>query len=353
MLVTRKLSALLGFALLLSWPLLSQEPAEREFASGYAGSLPADPTFRARTYFNTPSVRRLIFEMENGPTTRVRVDEALRDTGFYLDQLLRLKILRQHKDQFFIAFNYFTRDDMVAIYRVAEERVPSLVDAYLERQDEFEAIFDTYPVKSVLRDRIALVLIAGISLNWDGLNLTLEQGFRKPNLVEGEHWRYSFWAAEQVPGRSTRGFIWGSSTFPLNEFNFPNEPVDFAFSSFGDPHSEPRMNLPDLLGISREAMAPGVREASERIGLLSEQFLGREYEGVLGFELGRDIGSLLFGLRGGAKPAGELVTYVREPEKLPALLALLAENPICRPRRKWLLFLIGPGARLCRQENGG
>jgi hypothetical protein len=40
---------------------------QREFSSGYAGILPTDAKNLARTYFNEPAVRRLIFDMENGP----------------------------------------------------------------------------------------------------------------------------------------------------------------------------------------------------------------------------------------------------------------------------------------------
>lgn len=286
-------------------------PQGRTFQSGYTGSVPGDTTLRTQTYFDHPVVRALIYELEVGPLPLVRVEAALDGTGISTEDLRRVKLLREEDGRFFIGFNYFTADDMRAIHAVTEVRVPSLVQAYAARRDDFRRIFDRYPVSTVSRDRLAFVLVGGFGLNWEGLAITARHGWRKPvsvvgRLPSGEEWRYSFWASEEVPEHSVRGFYWGSTTFPGGPFNYDVDPVDFAFSSFGDPYSDPRMSFPDLLYLPGEAMAEPVRAIARRIGLADGTELGLALQNALGLELGRSVGSMLFALRRGPSSADAL-----------------------------------------------
>lgn len=198
---------------------------QREFSSGYAGILPTDAKNLARTYFNEPVVRRLIFDMESGPLPRDRAVEALKGKHFTVDDLLRVKLVSERDGRLFIGFNYFNADDIKANDRIAALYIPSLVRAYLDHQQAFERIFKTYSASTVSSKKLAFVLIAGFSLNWDGLRTTQELGYREPLLVQGEGWRYSFWAEEDVPDNSTKEFYWGSSTFPAGKYNFSDKPA--------------------------------------------------------------------------------------------------------------------------------
>jgi hypothetical protein len=299
---------------------------EREFYSGYAGSLPTDPEQRAGTYFDNPRVRALIFTLEEGPVSRKRVTRELKGTGFSLEDLVRVKLIRQEGKRYYIGFNYFTARDMVAVIATAKKQVPSLVQAYLDRAAEFNRLFDLYPVDSVAKDRLAFVLIAGFSFNWDGLKITRDEGYRRPVLVEGDGFRYSFWASEDVPNHDTHGFYWGSSTLPAGPFNYSQDPVDWAFSSFGDPYSDPRMDFPDLLLRPADKMASKVRTVSERIGLIHDTSFGGNFDQVLGLESGRDFAALLFALRGSPRERGDLAQVLREPAKVEAYLDLLVET---------------------------
>ncbi len=254
---------------------------QREFSSGYAGTLPTDAKNLARTYFKEPAVRQLIFDMENGPLSMERARERLKEAHVNVEDLLRVKLVSERDDRLFIGFNYFNAADMKAIDRVGALHVPSLVRAYLKHQRAFDRIFRTYSASTVPSKKLAFVLIAGFSLNWDGLRTTQELGYRKPLLVQGEGWRYSFWAAENVPDRSIKEFYWGSSTFPAGKYNFPEKPADYAFSSFGDPFS--------------------------------------------GFERARDLAALLFALRASPEREARLAESIREPAKISAYLSLLKQ----------------------------
>lgn len=317
---------------------------KREFLAGYAGSLPTDPSLKARTYFDTPAVRNLIYALERGPAKHDDVIAALKGTGITPRQLLRVHILRKEGDSYFIGFGYFNRKDMRRIHAVTEAHVPSLVAAYASKRSQFARLWKDYPVDSVPDNAVGYALIAGFSLNWDALELTKELGYRKPQMVKGKNWQYSFWASEIVPGQSTLGYYWGSSTFPGGPFNYETNPVDYSFSSFGDPESSPRMDFPDLFFTPAAAMAPDVRKIVAEIGLVHETSLGLDIEDVLGLEAGRAVGTLLFRLR--SKPMNETQLRAVLPdmaaERLAAILALLVETQYVEKSAKGMYRLIAP-----------
>lgn len=336
----KKLIAAAAFSFLTATTFISATSANgkedtREFASGQAGVLPGDPKLMAGTYFDNPKIRRLIYALEQRPATRHEVETAIASTGYTIDDLLRVRILREENGRFYIGFNYFTADDMRAIYAMSDKYVPSLVAAYQARKGDFERLFKNYPAKTVPHDVLAFALVAGFSLNWDGLKLTREKGWREPQLVrgksaDGKDWQYSFWAAEDVPGHSIHGYYWGSSTFPAGQYNLPGDPLDYFFSSFGDPYSDPRMNLPDLLFIPGEAMAEPVRAIATRIGLADRSLFGGEFQlkNALGLEIARPVGAILFALRKHPMTAPELGETLAETDRggLDDLLALLMET---------------------------
>jgi hypothetical protein len=305
--------------------LTAAAPPERSFASGYAGTLPSEPKLLARTYFDDPKVRALIYESESGPIPEARVVAALQGTSFTIDDLLRVKLLRQEGDRCFLAFNYFNAQDQALIARAAEELVPSLVQAYLAKKRDLHALLRRYPVGTVPKEELAFALLAGFSLNWDGLKITREKGYRNPVLVEGPGFKYSFWASEEIPNHDTHGFYWGSSTFPGGGYDF-KEPSDFSFSSFGDPYSDPRMNFPDLFLMSTTDMEPGVREAATKLGLVEDDSFGGHFSGVIGLERGRDLAMLLFALRRSPMTASQLASQTRNPSSIDGYLLLLQET---------------------------
>jgi hypothetical protein len=340
--VPERFAALLSLLLLIAAQPAPAVAQEREFYTGYKGSLPLDPRLLARTYFDEPRVRELIYQVETGPVSREQAQAALKGSGSTLGDLLRVGLLREDHGRYVLAFNYFTAADMKAVIAAARKHVPSLVAAYLEHRSELDRILDDYPVKSVAEDRLAFVLIAGFSLNWDGLAVTQDAAFRRDLLVEGDGFGYSFWASEAVPGHDTHGFYWGSSTLPTGRFNYESDPVDWSYSSFGDPYSDPRMNFPDLLLTSADEMEPAVREAARRIGLIHDTSLGGDFPDVLGFESGRDFATLLFRLREGPKGVEDLAEGFGDSTKLGAYLDLLHEIQYAERDEEGVYHLLVP-----------
>ena len=331
------IKALLIVVLLCRGVALAQ-PGTRSFYSGYAGILPSDPKLKARTYFDDPRVRELIYEMERGPVARSRVAASLDGSSFTIDDLIRVKLLRQENDRYFIGFSYFNAQDQAAIIAAAQDFVPSLIHAYVAKSRKLNRLLDQYPVKTVGKDRLAFVLLAGFSLNWDGLKITREQGYRNPILVQGSGFRYSFWASEEVSNRNTHGFYWGSSTFPGEGYDF-KPPTDYSFSSFGDPYSDPRMNFPDLMLMPAADMKPGIRAAATKLGLVDDDIFGDHFTNVIGPDSTQDLARLLFALR--TAPAGELklASLIRAPAKIDAYLSLLVEAEYVFRDRKGIYHL--------------
>lgn len=318
--------------------------AHRSFFEGAAGVIPSDPKEQTRTYFNMPEVRALVERAESGPLTEQEVTAALAGTHAVPADLLRTKVFRRTPAGYVIGFNYFTLADMQKIHSTAQEYVPLLVAAYLAHEREFDRILSRYPVKSVPRKRLATVILAGFALNWDGLDMTERLGYRRPQLVTGPGWKYSFFASEDDPSYSEHGFIWGSSSlFGLHD-NLPTNPVDFEFSSFGDPYSDPRMNLPDVFAMPLSDMAPDVASAVSEIGVRDESYDGAAFKKVLGPSRARSIGPMLFALRKRPLSLAQLSAYVR-PDDRPhaqAFVKLLVAMEYIRRRADGRYELITP-----------
>lgn len=285
--------------------------AEREFNSGYVGTLPPAKEDRAKTYFNQPDARALFAALESGPVADARAQQIL--TGTKLSDLIRLHLVRDVGGAVHLDFPYFTAGDMAAIHAVAAKYVPKLVDAYRAHAKEFDNIFARYPVVTVNKRRLAFVVLAGFSLNWDGLDLLAAKGYRKPLLVRGPGWQYGFWASEDVPSYSYSGYYWGSSTFPAGATNL-TPPLDFSFSSYGDPDSDPRMNFPDLLALPPDQMTPPVRAAAERLGLHDDNELDMGLKNVIGLDRGRGIGAILFAIRNRAMTKANICAAAKVTE---------------------------------------
>lgn len=314
--------------------------AEAEFFAGYAGSPPAAKMDRARTCFDEPKVREVLRQMEGGPIGQAQLDRALDGAPCSRADVTRLRLIREVNGGWGIAFAYFNADDMRAIDRAATRLVPSLVEAYLQERKAYERIFAAYPVHSVSFEKLAFVMIAGFSLNWDGLTVLKDLGYRRPILVSGDGWRYSFWASQEVPDHSVREFYWGSSTFPEPKRLLEGAAADFAFSSFGDPYSEPRMNFPDLLLTPAGKMAPEVRAAAVKLGLTQDKNYG--LSDVLGLGRARDFAALLFALRHGPATREELGVKPRDPGKIDAYLELLLRTQYVERARDGRYQLLVP-----------
>jgi hypothetical protein len=322
----------------------SATPAKRAFFEGAAGTIPPNPKDRARTYFDLPQVRDLVERLEGGPAGERAVAARLAGSGATIADLVRTRIVRATPAGYVIGFNYFTLDDMRKIHATAEQYVPSLVQSYLKHAADFDRILSRYPIRSVPRKRLATVVLAGFALNWDGLDTTMRWGYRRPQLVTGPGWKYSFFASEADPSFSEHGFIWGSSSlFGLHD-NLTQRPVDFEFSSFGDPYSDPRMNLPDVFFMSPGDLTADVAAAVRAIGTRNETYQGTELTAVLGPSRAHSLGPMLFGLRRHPLSARALAALVEPQDRAHAgsVIALLTAMEYIRRRPDGRYELITP-----------
>ncbi len=292
----RHVLAQLALALVTAF---SARAADREFYTGYTGTVPPAKEDQAKTWFDRPEVRRLLAALENGPVSEVSAAQLFMGTETTLADLERMRLVRSDKGMLRLGFAYFTAADMDMIHAVAEKYVPILVATFTAQEPALDAILARYPVASVPKKRLAFVVLAGFGLNWDALGVLAARKYRQPLLVQGSGWQYSFWASENLPDYSYKGYYWGSSTFPAGSQNL-DPPLDVSFSSFGDPESDPRMNFPDLFALSPEQMTAPVKGAAEKLGLHDENLLGMDLKNVVGPSRGRGIGAILMVLRSGA-----------------------------------------------------
>ncbi|HTW34991.1 MAG TPA: hypothetical protein VMD53_10270 [Rhizomicrobium sp.] len=276
------------------------QAAPREFFSGYIGTVPPNKEDQAKTYFDRPEVRRLLAALENGGILETAAANMLAGSETQLADLERLHLVRDDKGMVRLGFPYFTANDIALIHAVADKYVPTLIAAYKTREADLDTILARYPVASVDRKRLAFVVLAGFSLNWDALDFLAERKYRQPILIQGPGWQYGFWASEDVPGYSYKGCYWGSSSFPADNYNL-SPPLDFTFSSLGDPDSDPRMSFPDLLAMPEQDMSPPIRAAAEKLGLHDDNSMGLGLKNVVGLDRARSFGAILFAMRAGVQ----------------------------------------------------
>lgn len=198
------------------------------------------------------SIQKLMLDATKGPVSERRIRKALEGTPVTIETLLNLGMLKRDGRRYRLAYLVLTRSDQEAIYAVARRYGESLADAIISHADEFNALFTQYD-RQDLRDALAFVTISGFSLNWNGLGLASELGYR----VTPRKWpngdRYLFFSRENGVSFDDKGHYLGSNSAPTS----PG-----VFSTFGDGPSQPRIDgLPDVL----------IEPAEEGLDLLSNR----------------------------------------------------------------------------------
>src|SRR5581483_3076954 len=133
---------ILGVLLLLL--VAPARAAERQFYSGYIGTVPAGAEDQAKTYFDRPEVRHLLTALENGPVSETTAASILSARPTSLSDLKRLGLVRTGDGGLRIGFPYFTPNDMALVHAVAQRYVPSLVAAYKAKSPELDASLARY-----------------------------------------------------------------------------------------------------------------------------------------------------------------------------------------------------------------
>jgi len=232
-----------GVFLLASSTILSGEetggsaPEEPLLSTGVTGSIRASGLDDPQYVLSFVSIQRLMLDATSHPLTSEEVAAAVRGTPVTLDRLLQLELLRRDDDKFRLNYLLLTSADQQAIYAASAGYGQSLADAFRAHKPEFDQILTRYPDAS-LRAQLLFGLIAGAGLNWGGLHLATELGYR---VQPGHHANgdvYLIHSTERGAQLNLVGFYLDSQTAPGPKV---------SFSTFGDGNSMPRLQgLPDV-----------------------------------------------------------------------------------------------------------
>lgn len=253
------------------------------------------------------AVQKALLEVARAPKGAELLREMLEDAGVDLQDLERLKLVRRQGGEYVISFPLFTREDVRKVRAAAENAAGSLVDVLLAHRAPIDDALQNYEAKKVDRKALAFIVIGCFSLDWDGLDLTAERGYRSLPEVTADS-AFMPWAEEKSE-LSLRGIYWGSHNACEG---------DLCFTTFGDHFSLPRYALPDLLWhgqfpphLAREVPDES-KPALERVKHMPASHLLRH------------AGDIMFALRDGPKTLEELAHFVGvATEAARALLTLL------------------------------
>jgi hypothetical protein len=184
------------------------------------------------------AVQRLMLDATQHPLTKAEVERSVAGTPVSLNQLLQLELLRQEGEVYQLNYLLLTVGDQQTMYRICARYGQSLADAFRAHQAEFDSVSKKYP-NAALRPQLMFDLIAGVSLDWRGLDLTTELGYRVQPPRHAKGGEYLIHSSEAGSDLDFTGLYLDSETAPGSKM---------SFSTFGDGASTPRLEgLPDVL----------------------------------------------------------------------------------------------------------
>ena len=152
--------------------------------------------------------------------------------------MVAVGLLREQDGEYWIDFNLLRVDDQQRIIEVSTEAGRDLARALLRRADELRGVAGNHLQPGNLTAEFLYFALGCFSLDWDGLSLTAERGWRlgAQRVIDGL--AFTPWAKERGAEVSLQGLYWGSHSSSAG---------DVTLTTFGDHHSLPRFGLPDLL----------------------------------------------------------------------------------------------------------
>lgn len=215
----------------------------------------ASPSY-FRTMRSMP-VQRFLLALARQPLEVSKAQGMLEGHPNALKDLRTLNLIRLEGDRYHLNFALYTLEDQRHIRKVVAPYAESLAQALVAQKAEFQALFATYAVPGVDSRDLAFLLLGCVSLDWDGLDLTAEQGCRAttgqhPDGVYVPH-------AEEAGPLSLRGLYWGSRT---------QREGNAWFTTFGDDEG-PRLTPPgDFAGPMLDILL-ALRESPKSLESLS------------------------------------------------------------------------------------
>ena len=294
-----------GILLLASGPSIraqsSTKNGDREplLHTGVTGSINASGMDDPQYVLSFVQVQRLMLEATRHPLTMSDIAKAVQGTPVTLNHLLQLELLRKDEGTYRLNYLLLTAEDQQTIYRVCARYGKTLAEAFRSHRTEFDQIFGRYP-NAALRSQLMFDLIAGAALNWGGLDLTTELGYRvqPPRHANGSV--YLIHSSEAGTHLDFKGLYLDSETAPGSKM---------SFSTFGDGVSTPRMQgLPDVFD--------GIENATQDWKKLPEVYgaLQSEYVSLLLLAVD-DAGRVMNAVVNGQDTDASLATALSLPEE--------------------------------------
>jgi len=232
-------------------------------------------------------VQQVLLDLARRPKGANFINAALRGTAVTRERLEKLGLIRKEGDHYAINFMLMTTEDMKRARAVAESEGRSLTSALLARREELEAAVKHYSLERVDRGALLYILLGCFALDWEGLSITADKGYRVTAKVHANGDVYVPWARQK--NDVLQGLYWGSH----NQY----EP-EVVLTSFGDHYALPRQALPDLL------LATPARSSRELPASLRPKFAGAVQ--AMAAPTLRQLGAMMLALRTGEKSISEL-----------------------------------------------
>lgn len=215
--------------------------------TGIAGRIRATGLADPQYVLSFVPVQRLMLAAVQEPLTAQQIDTALANLPVMRADLIRLGLIRSDGQLFRLNYLLLTAGDALAIDQAGARYGASLANAFLARKPSFDRILENYQ-NATMRQELLFDLVAGVSMNWQGLRLTSELGFRaqpKPQ-PDGS----SYFVHSQELGS-------GVSAMALYEDSETAEGATVSFTTFGDGESSPRLRgWPDVFDGIDAAVRP-------------------------------------------------------------------------------------------------
>jgi len=220
------------------------EKKERRLHFAIVGSISnPEPLYNPYTYCNLREVQLLLLDMAEQPMTREEISKRLSGSKTTIDDLLRVEIIRQEGELYYINFPLFTDKDQELIIQVAEKYSQHLVDSISQKKEEIYKLLGGYRPTGVEPSKLGFIIIGGLILDLGGLRLLREEGYivNRPEKPGGNRYILN---AQEVTEFSLKEIYWGCHTDSVN---------GVTLMTFGDHHFETQRNgFPDLLwGLGR------------------------------------------------------------------------------------------------------
>jgi hypothetical protein len=208
---------------------------------GITGSAPSEPRRNPTAILQPPEVQHLILAIAERPMARAELESAIAEQFFTIEDMVAVGLLREEAGTYRVDFNLLRIEDQQQILDVSADMGRDLAEAFLQRRDELEAIARGRWQPGDLSAEFLYIALGCFSLDWDGLDLTEEQGWRlgAQRVIDGQE--FTPWAKQRGAEISLQGLYWGSHNSSAG---------GTTLTTFGDHHSLPRFGLPDLLWIN-------------------------------------------------------------------------------------------------------